>query len=111
MVIDGLRLIKEDPTMPRNSQLSRAKKAKNDDFYTSRKDIEDELCHYEEQFRGKVVYCNCDDPEYSEFWKFFMRNFVPWGLKKLIATHYDPNEKNYAYMLEMTPEIANGGGA
>lgn len=96
--------------MPRNSQLSKAKKAKNDDFYTSRKDIEDELCHYEDQFRDKVVYCNCDDPEYSEFWKFFMRNFVPWGLKKLIATHYDPNEKNYAYMLEMTPEIANGGG-
>lgn len=68
--------------MPRNSQLSKAKKAKNDDFYTSRKDIEDELCHYEDQFRDKVVYCNCDDPEYSEFWKFFMRNFVPWGTQE-----------------------------
>lgn len=65
--------------MAKNKNLTAAKKAKNDEFYTRREDIEAELMHYEELFRGKVVYCNCDDPEYSEFWKFFMCVFQPWG--------------------------------
>ena len=60
--------------------------------------------HYEEHFRGKVVYCNCDDPEYSEFWKFFMRVVQPWGLKKLIATHYEPNAENFSYMITAEPD-------
>ena len=60
--------------------------------------------NYEEHFRGKVVYCNCDDPEYSEFWKFFMRVVQPWGLKKLIATHYEPNAENFSYMITAEPD-------
>ena len=79
-----------------NSNLRSAKKAKNDEFYTSVETIENELCHYSEQFKGKVVYCNCDDPEWSEFVKFFQRNFKAWGIKRLIATHFEPNVKNYA---------------
>lgn len=93
--------------MSKNANLSEAKKAKNDEFYTQKADIEAELSHYEEHFRGKTVYCNCDDPEYSEFWKFFVRNFKPYGLKKLIATHYEPNALNYSYKLEMEAD-ANG---
>lgn len=50
-----------------NRNLRRAKKAKNDEFYTQLEDIEKELMHYKDQFRGKVVFCNCDDPEYSNF--------------------------------------------
>ncbi len=87
--------------MAKNKSLEMAKKLKQDEFYTQREDIEKELCHYAEHFRGKTVYCNCDDPVSSEFWQFFIRNFQPWGLKKLIATHYEPNEKNYSYKLEI----------
>lgn len=90
--------------MARNSELAAAQKAKKDEFYTQRTDIEAELRHYAEHFRGKVVYCNCDDPVESEFWKFFVRNFQAYGLKKLIATHYEPNDKNFAYKLEMEPD-------
>ena len=95
--------------MPKNKDLNTAKKNRKDDFYTTRQDIEAELCNYAEHFKGKTVYCNCDDPEYSEFWRFFVRNFKAYGLKKLMATHYEPNDKNYAYMLELT-EDTNGDG-
>ncbi len=95
--------------MASNKSLHAAKKTKKDEFYTRREDIENELSHYADHFRDKVVYCNCDDPVTSEFWQFFMRNFRPWGLKKLIATHYEPDEKNYAYMLEIS-EDTNGDG-
>ena len=71
-----------------NSQLSAAKKAKNDEFYTRMTDIEHELVHYRDHFKGKVVLCNCDDPFESNFFKFFALNFNPLGLKKLIATCY-----------------------
>lgn len=71
-----------------NSQLSAAKKAKNDEFYTRMTDIEHELVHYRDHFKGKVVLCNCDDPFESNFFKFFVLNFNPLGLKKLIATCY-----------------------
>jgi len=78
-----------------------AKKDRKYEFYTRRVDIEDELSHYAHHFKGKVVYCNCDDPAESEFWKFFQRNFKEWGLKKLIATHYEPDEQNYSYVLTL----------
>lgn len=81
-----------------------AKKNKNDEFYTSRVDIEDELRHYEKQFEGKTVYCNCDDPVTSEFWQFFRRNFRPWKIKRLIATHYEPDAKNFAYSLDLSED-------
>lgn len=71
-----------------NSQLSAAKKARNDEFYTRMTDIEHELVHYRDHFKGKVVLCNCDDPFESNFFKYFALNFNPLGLKKLIATCY-----------------------
>lgn len=71
-----------------NSQLSAAKKAKNDEFYTRMTDIEHEPVHYRDHFKGKVVLCNCDDPFESNFFKYFALNFNPLGLKKLIATCY-----------------------
>ena len=72
-----------------NSQLSAAKKAKNDEFYTRMTDIEHELVHYRDHFKGKVVLCNCDDPFESNFFKYFALNFNPLGLKRLIATCYN----------------------
>lgn len=90
--------------MAGNTNLHSAKRAKNDEFYTQKDDIEAELQHYAEHFRDKVVYCNCDDPESSEFWKFFVRVFNDWGLKKLIATHYEPSEANFSYELEAVPD-------
>ena len=75
-------------TKSSNSNLHRAAKVKNDEFYTRRADIEKELKHYKDQFRGKVVYCNCDDPFESDFFKYFAANFNALGLKKLITTSY-----------------------
>ncbi len=74
-----------------NSTLRKANKAKNDEFYTQLIDVEKELKHYKEQFRDKVVYCNCDDPFESNFFKYFASNFNALGLKKLIATSYKPS--------------------
>lgn len=71
-----------------NSQLSAAKKAKNDEFYTRMTDIEHELVHYRDHFKGKVVLCNCDDPFESNFFKYFALNFNRLGLKRLTATCY-----------------------
>lgn len=78
-----------------NKNLTQAKKTKNDEFYTQLSDIEKELYHYRDFFRGKVVFCNCDDPEYSNFWKYFQMNFIFLGLKKLISTHYEPGGQSY----------------
>lgn len=74
-----------------NSNLHKAGRAKQDEFYTQLIDIEKELKHYKEQFRSKVVYCNCDDPFESNFFKYFAANFNALGLKKLIATSYKPS--------------------
>jgi len=68
--------------------LARANRAKNDEFYTQLTDIEAELRHYKEQFRGKVVLCNCDDPYESAFFQYFAMNFNHLGLKRLITTSY-----------------------
>jgi hypothetical protein len=92
--------------MSKNKNLQNAKIKKNDEFYTQRHDIENELTHYSKHFFEKTVYCNCDDPVSSEFWQFFVRNFKAWGLKKLISTHYEQDEKNYAYKLELTKNIS-----
>ena len=74
--------------MSNNSNLHKAKKAKNDEFYTQLSDIENELRHYRDHFKGKVVYCNCDDARESNFFKYFSMNFEFLGLKKLISTGY-----------------------
>jgi len=71
-----------------NKNLHKAKNAKKDEFYTQLSDIEKELKHYKDQFRGKIVYCNCDDPFESNFFKYFAANFNALGLKKLITTSY-----------------------
>ena len=74
--------------MAGNRNLNSAAKAKNDEFYTQKSDIEDELKHYKQFFRDKVVFCNCDDPYESNFFKYFADKFNLFGLKKLIATNY-----------------------
>lgn len=74
-----------------NKNLHKAGREKNDEFYTQLTDIEKELKHYKDQFRGKVVYCNCDDPFESNFFKYFAANFNALGLKQLIATSYKPS--------------------
>src|SRR3989344_4797127 len=74
-----------------NKNLRNASKAKKDEFYTQLTDIEKELRHYKDQFRNKVVYCNCDDPFESNFFKYFAANFNALGLKELIATSYKPS--------------------
>lgn len=78
-----------------NSSLHAAKRAKNDEFYTQLPDIENELRHYKHHFKGKVVLCNCDDPEWSNFWQYFTLNFEHLGLAKVIATHYAQGETSY----------------
>lgn len=111
------------------SDLAAAQKAKQDEFYTQMDDIANELKHYRQHFRDKVVLCNCDDPYESNFFKYFALNFNTLGLKKLIATCYngspiagdelpllfeiEENEpKKIAYKVEIT-EVAdyNNDGA
>lgn len=112
-----------------NKNLTAAKAAKKDEFYTQLTDIERELQHYWQHFRGKVVLCNCDDPYESNFFKYFALRFNQLGLKKLICTCYDGSpvmgselslfaldaegeEKKVAYKVEIT-EVSdvNGDGA
>ena len=85
--------------MAKNSNLSQAKAAKNDEFYTQYADIQKEVNAYIEYnpdvFRGKTVLLPCDDPEWSNFTKFFAQNFEFFGLKKLISTSYAIESKNY----------------
>lgn len=72
-----------------NNKLTKARSEKNDEFYTRLEDIEKELKYYRKHFEGKVVFCNCDDPYESNFFKFFALNFNWFKLKKLMATCYD----------------------
>ena len=81
--------------MARNTDLNKANQAKKDEFYTQITDIEKEMRYYREHFRGKVVFLNCDDPEWSNFWLYFQLNFYELGLKKLIATHYEESKPSY----------------
>lgn len=91
-----------------NKNLHKAKKGKNDEFYTQLSDIERELKHYKNHFKDKVVYCNCDDPRISNFFHYFSYNFEKLGLKKLITTCYknqsadlfSSNDKESAIYLE-----------
>lgn len=81
--------------MAGNKTLGKAKKEKQDEFYTQIADIEREMRHYTEHFRGNTIFLNCDDPEYSNFWLYFQLNFYQLGLKKLISTHYEENKPSY----------------
>jgi hypothetical protein len=71
-----------------NKSFKKAKSSKNDEFYTQLPDIEKELRHYKEHFKGKIILCNCDDPRLSNFFHYFSYNFEQLGLKKLITTCY-----------------------
>lgn len=99
--------------MPR-ALLTEAKANKRDEFYTQLCDIESELSHYEQQFSGKVIYCNCDDPKISNFFKYFYINFDRLKIKKLIASCYKPQSTSLFESIE--PEQAtyiecSSGGA
>ena len=93
-----------------NTNLHKAKNNKKDEFYTQLSDIENELRHYKDHFKDKVVYCNCDDPRVSNFFHYFSYNFEHLGIKKLIATCYknqdadlfSTNESEQAVYLEYT---------
>lgn len=74
--------------MAKNASFDRARKAKQDEFYTQLTDIEREMRYFKQHFNGKTVLCNCDDPFESNFFKYFVLNFNRLGLKKLIATCY-----------------------
>ncbi|GMO61923.1 MAG: hypothetical protein Ta2A_08280 [Treponemataceae bacterium] len=111
-----------------NKTLRNAGKAKNDEFYTQLADIERECSHYKEHFKGKTIFCNCDDPYESEFFKYFAMNFNHLGLKKLLASCYSgspiantqlslfdfESEENkttrHPHKIEIT-EMANGNGS
>ena len=84
--------------MAGNASLRKAEKAKNDEFYTQLVDIEKELKHYKEHFKGKTIFCNCDDPYESNFFKYFAMNFNHLGLKKLICTCYDTSPLAYTQL-------------
>src|SRR5665811_562450 len=85
----------QTPTAPKNSHLGAAKTAKNDEFYTTWADIEREINAYLEYapdvFHDKVVLLPCDDPEWSNFAKFFALHFVDFGVRKLVSTSYAPD--------------------
>ena len=78
--------------MAKSDKLHRAKKAKNDEFYTLLSDVSEELKHYRQHFIGKKVYCNCDNPESSAFWEYFHRNFGQLGLDSLVSTYLGRND-------------------
>jgi hypothetical protein len=93
-----------------NKSLRKADAVKNDEFYTNFDDIQTELNFYRDQLKGKVIYCNCDDPAESAFTDFFKLNFDYFGIKKLICTRYqksnlfltaDPVRRS-GYRLEIT---------
>lgn len=103
----------------KNRHLNQAKRGKNDEFYTQLSDIENELKHYKEHFKDKIVFCNCDDPYESNFFKYFVLNFQSLKLKKLIVTGFSisqiaftqlqlfevqgyENEENKVYKIEIS---------
>lgn len=84
--------------MAGNKSLHQASKVKQDEFYTQLADIENELKHYKAHFSGKVVFCNCDDPYESNFFKYFAMNFNHLGLRRLLATCYDNSPIAYTQL-------------
>jgi|TARA_A100001518_G_scaffold2846_1_gene2833 hypothetical protein len=100
-----------------NKLLQSAKKSKSDEFYTQLCDIENELQHYKLHFKDKVVFCNCDDPRVSNFFKFFADNFEELGIKKVITACYKEqaadllaetsNEKGFFFEYSNTEEEKN----
>ena len=96
--------------MARNENLYKAKTEKNDEFYTRLMDVVEELKYYKDHFRDKIVFCNCDDPTRSAFWKYFHLNFGKLGLRKLVSTHYDKNRSTYKMEYEGGDDNDVGAG-
>lgn len=82
-----------------NKNLHSSRVAKQDEFYTLFETVNEELKHYKKHFRNQVVFCNCDDPEHSNFYKYFKINFEHLGLKKLITTHYENDKPSYKLII------------
>ncbi|SUT87399.1 Uncharacterised protein [[Actinobacillus] rossii] len=95
--------------MAGNKNLHRANREKNDEFYTQLVDIENELRHYTQHFKDKIIFCNCDDPEESNFFRYFALNFEHLGIKKLIATHFDVNEPTYKLEIDRELDLNTDG--
>lgn len=81
----------------KNLNLNKARTVKNDEFYTLYEDIEREIFYYKDEFEGKIIYCNCDDPNRSAFWRFFHLNFERLNLKGLVATYYIEGMQTFLY--------------
>ena len=73
----------------KNIKLRKSKRNSNDEYYTLYEDIREDLEHYKERFRGKTIYCPCDDYRWSNFVKYFKDNFHTLGLKTLLASNID----------------------
>ena len=86
--------------MSTSNELTNARTGKKDEFYTQYEDIEKEIAYHKDNFRNKVVYCNCDNPVWSSFWIYFHKNFTNLGLKRLISTHYEENLPTYEMVYE-----------
>ena len=95
--------------MAGNRNLHRANREKNDEFYTQLSDIENELKHYTHHFKDKIIFCNCDDPEESNFFRYFALNFERLGLKKLIATHFDAEKPTYKLEIDRELDVNADG--
>ena len=80
--------------MADSNSLRQARRQKKDEFYTQLSDIENELRYYRKHFAGRVIYCNCDDPTVSNFYRYFNLNFEKLGLKTLITTCYKNQQPN-----------------
>lgn len=78
-----------------NKIMRKAKRNRNDEFYTQIGDIEKEVFHYREQLKGKKIFMNCDDPEESNFWVYFYLNFEHFELEKITSTHYHESKPTY----------------
>lgn len=91
--------------MSENSNLNAAKKAKNDEFYTQYMDIEKELYYYKEHLNNKIIYCNCDNPSWSNFYRYFRVNFFRLGLKKLVSSYYNSVSKSFYSVYDGKEEI------
>ena len=94
------------------ADFNQARVAKKDEFYTQLSDIEKELVHYKEHFAGKVVYCNCDNPEWSAFWQYFRSRFDELQLAKLVSSHFalkDAYRLEYDGVIESKTPLLNGG--
>ncbi len=101
--------------MKNNANLHKAKSAKNDEFYTQLVDVEKELKHYKDFFKGKKVLCNCNDDKWSAFFKYFSMNFENLGLKQLVCVSYNGNGNGKKYTcngdLKVNVTELNGNGS